>query len=262
MWIESAAWTRVRGRSVVVHGAALGRAPEPGTALLLQPAFGRALRAHAASVVMSARGAPHPALGIGLADLPDIEGPCFRGAIVHEEGVLLRVFSARIDGQRPRLYDAVRIELSGDTAWGLISMTLGIVTVAVVGGGLPLGASLWDCLRRLLPQTAEPIERDALAPLVIGDEMPGGLWAMPAVKHYDRGASSAVVLRSAGPASEGVAVARVGLGWRPAYLLEQQPGGLIQVDFAGGQGIVVDCIAARVRLFEEETWQSRSSRAS
>jgi hypothetical protein len=130
-------------------------------------------------------------LGIGLADLPEIEAPRFCGAIVHEEGVLLRVFSARLGAKRTRLYDAVRIELEGDTAWGLISITLGIVTVAVVGAGLPLGASLWEKLRRLVPQTAEPIEREALVPLTLGDRMPGGVWAMPAVTQYDRGESSA-----------------------------------------------------------------------
>jgi hypothetical protein len=163
MWIESAAWTKVRGRSLVVHGAALGRAPEPGTALLVQPASGPPLRAHAAGLVMSARGASQPGAGIGLAGLPEIDAQSLHDAIVHEEGVLVRVFRARLKDERPPLHDAVRIEMAGDTAWGLVSIGPNSVTVAVVGGGLPLGASLWSRLTRLVPQQAEPLERDALA---------------------------------------------------------------------------------------------------
>ena len=246
MWIESAAWTKIRGRSLVVQGAVLGRAPALGTALLVQPAFGRPLRAHAASMLISGRGAPPPAFGVGLADLPEIEAPRFRGALVHEEGVLLRVFSAHLKGKRARSYDAARIELEGDTAWGLISITLGIVTVAVVGGGLPLDASLWDRLRRLAPQTAEPIERDALVPLTFGNEMPDVLWAVPKIKDYTLGDfRQALVTASAGPASDVEALARVDDEWRPTALLEQQPGGLTQFEFGHGPGMIVNCIAAR-----------------
>ena len=244
-WIESAFWTKVRGRSLVVYGAALGRAPEMGTALLVQPAFAPALRAHAASIVMSGRGASPPGLGIGLAGLPEIDERCFRGAFVHEEGVLVRVFSARLKETRPRLYDTVRIEMPGDTGWGLISITLGIVTVAVVGGGLPLDASLWSRRARLVPQRAEAIERDALVPLVFGDKMLGELWAVPTLQDYAMGElRRALVVRPAGPVVDGRARALVDDDWRPAALLEQQASGITQFEIDTGPGMKVDCLAA------------------
>jgi hypothetical protein len=257
MWIESAAWNDVGQRALIVNGSCLGSAPEPGIPLLVEPAFGSPLRAHAADVVEAREGAPRSALM--LAGLPAIEAPRFRGAILHEEGVLLRVFSARLKTKRPRLYDALRIELVGDVAWGLLSISLGIVTVAVVGGGLPLDASLWSRLKRLVPETAGPIEREALVPLTFGKAFSGELWAVPTVKQYGRGSlGSAAVVRSAGPASsEGFAVVPVGEVWHTASFLEQQAEGLIHFDFEGSKVTGVDCVAAPARSHEEEeSWQS------
>jgi len=71
MWIESAAWNDVGQRALIVNGSCLGSAPEPGIPLLVEPAFGSPLRAHAADVVEAREGAPRSALM--LAGLPAIE---------------------------------------------------------------------------------------------------------------------------------------------------------------------------------------------
>jgi hypothetical protein len=213
----------------------------------VQPAFAPPLRAHAANIVMSAHGASQPALGVGLADLPEIDARRFCGAIVHEEGVLVRVYSARLKAKRPRLYDAVRIEMPGDTAWGLVSIVLGVVTVAVVGGGLPLDAGLWSRLVRLVPQKAEPIERDALVPLVFGEDVPDALWAVRTLEEYEYRVGDgrqALVTLPAGPTFDGYALALANDGWRRAKVLEQQPTGVTQFEMDGAPGTNVEYIAA------------------
>lgn len=251
MWIQSVKWSRVRRPTLFFFGPTLGPQPQPGDALLVLSAFGMTQRVRHSSVFMVPRGAEQANIGIGVEadEAPPEERP-FNGALICEEGVTVRFFSGRARRPLGRVQEAVQIELrGGDRAWGMISIRMGIATVAVVGGGLPSGADLWNRLVRLKPQRSDPIERENLEPLALCAHDPGLTWAQPALHMYPRGeAFLAVVTPPAGLAMPEPALALVDGQWQEASLLFQNAIGITQFQIERIPANDVVCVAPDLRM--------------
>lgn len=230
MWIEDASALRVRGPQVLLRGSPLGPAPEARDALVIHAPFSQPLRVHCKSVLSHPRGADDVRFTFGIDDGEMALEPrrCI-GAVIVEEGVVVRAFSARLRVPSAPFHAPARFDLGRDRAWGVISARRHLLNIVVVGGGLTAADEFWPRLQRIEPQGFPALEPAALERVSMPFELDGGVWQLPTLQTYAQGdGQSALVIPSTGPVTVESAKVFVDGEWRDSSLY-QQPGGLTQI---------------------------------
>lgn len=133
MWVTESS---VVGRGVVCSGPAFGPAPAAGQPLAVRSAFAADERVNFRAVLPVQRGGADGRISVLVSVEPTISAG-LRGALLHEEGVHVRVFSATLDAPWPRVTRATGIVSVGDDdAPALIQLDGRNLCVAVVGSSL------------------------------------------------------------------------------------------------------------------------------
>jgi hypothetical protein len=190
-----------------------------GKYVAMRGAFSGPLRVQVNSIANFHR--THDMYHVGL--LVDSNGllpATLRGAFLYEEGLLFRVFSARIN--RAPFSDAAAFRLVDGIARGIARVSQGILHAFVVGGGLAEGLDLWSNLKEIECLNGQRIQGSAIEPL-------GQTWAVPALRMYESQDETKIVTGSCGPATNEYPVAFLGAdGYILGEVLTQQASGLIQ----------------------------------
>jgi hypothetical protein len=143
-----------------------------------------------------------------------------RGAVVYEEGLLCRVFSAYVTCSS--FTGAAAFRLLDGTARGLVRVTQGILDAFVIGGGLAEGHDLWASLREIECLGGQRIQIHEIVPL-------GQAWVVPAMRMYESQDETKIVVASCGPATIDYPVAFVvSNDVVPGHVVAQQASGLVQ----------------------------------
>ncbi len=216
MMVEQALPVPKREGKLVLHGPMVGASPGQGQKLVVRGALGLSHEARFVGAELGGDGV--------VVDCRGLEADALRGALVHDESVLCRVFGGLLKGPAVRKSLPVRFELRHGKAFGILRMDGGVVTAAVVGGGLDREASLWEQLVRIVGQDGWSLSADDITP--IGAGWPVSL--LPST--YEREGGSVILARPCGPAEPGIDVyVQVDSKMTRASVLTQQAKGPVQV---------------------------------
>lgn len=244
MWIEDASALRVRGPQVLLRGSPLGPAPEARDALVIHAPFSRPLRVHCKSVLSHPRGANDLRFAFGIDDELGLEPRRCIGAVIVEEGVVVRAFTARLRVPSAPYHAPARFDLGRDRAWGLISVRRHLLNIVVVGGGLAAADDFWPRLQRIEPQGFPTLEAAALDRVSAPFALDGSVWQLPTLRTYPHGdGQSVLVIPSTGPVTVEAAKVFVDGEVRDSGLY-QQPGGLTQILLESGPEMDMTTVVA------------------
>jgi len=243
MWIEDAAATRVRGPQVLLHGAPLGPTPEARDALLIHAPFSPPLRVHCKSVLSHPRGATDLRFTFGIEQDPRWSPRQYVGAVIVEEGVLVRAYTARLREPSAPYRAPARFDLGRDRAWGLVSARRHLLNILVVGGGLAAAEDLWPLLVKIEPEGQPPLPRPSFEAVSLPFALGVGCWQLPTFRAYPRGDQTGLVVAPAGPVNVPSTHVLVDGEWR-ASALYQQENGLTQLSMESGPGMDTTTVMA------------------
>lgn len=247
MWIETAFATRVRGPQTLVSGIPLGRAPEIRDALRIYAPFSPPLRVHCKSVLSRPRGSEDMRFTLGIDGDLQTFPPQYVGAVIVEEGVIVRAFTARLRTRSAPYHAPARFDLRSDRAWGLVAARGHLLNILVVGGGLAADIDFWPSLMKIEPQDRPALEPSSLERISAPFTLDAGYWQLPTIQTYPRGAwESALVVPPAGPVTVESASVFVDGEWRDSNLY-QQPGGLTQIFLESGPDMDTTTVVAPLR---------------
>jgi hypothetical protein len=244
MWIEDASALRVRGPQVLLRGSPLGPAPEARDALVMHAPFSRPLRVHCKSVLSHPRGAEDARFAFGIDAELGLEARQCIGAVIVDEGVAVRAFTARLRAPSTPHHAPARFDLGRDRAWGLIAVRRHLLNIVVVGGGLAAAEDFWARLQRIEPQGFVALEPAMLERVSVPFALDGGAWEIPTLRTYAQGDErSALVIPSTGPVTVASAKVFVDGDWRDSDLY-QQADGLTQIMVESGPGMDTTTVVA------------------
>jgi hypothetical protein len=209
-----------------LSGPAIGRVPEASDPLRIYSPFSLPLRTKLRALGGRPRGATTTAIVIGVDAIPSLSVERLRGALISEEGVEVRTFTARTE--RPDALAApARFKLGDDHAWGLIRMTKNIVNFAVVGGGIGTH-DFWQDLELIRVEGwQKPLLAGELDPITAAET--DLLWQLPRFSTYPQSSDrSAFVLRPMGPVRDLTVPVWLGDRWEKVRVF-QSPTGVTQL---------------------------------
>jgi hypothetical protein len=212
-----------------LSGPAIGRVPELGDPLRICSPFAIPLRTKLRALGGTPRGTTTSAVTLGIGTIPSLHVEQLRGALICEEGVHVRTFTARTS--HPECLAApARFKLGDDHAWGLIRMLNGIVNLAVVGGGLGT-RDFWHDLELVrIEGRPHALSRGDLDPITTAET--DRLWQLPELTSYTPSSQRrAVAVRPMGPVKERYIDLWLGDRWEQADVF-QNDRGLTQVLFS------------------------------
>lgn len=244
MWIEDASATRVRGPQVLLSGSPLGPAPEARDALTIYAPFSPPRRAHCKSVLSHPRGSQDSRFAFGIEADPRLSPQQYTGAIIVEEGVVVRAFTARLRASSARTYAPARFDLGRDRAWGLVSLRRRLLNIVVVGGGLAAAEDFWPSLVKIEPQGLPALELSDIERISAPFALDAGYWQLPTLKTIPRSAwEVSLIVGPAGPV--GIEAARIFVDgeWRNSDVY-QQPSGLTQMRMESGPDMDTTTVVA------------------
>ena len=231
LWITNAGELNVRRPAYRLSGTALGRAPEPGQALVVAAPFCDRLRTRFRGYVTPTRAEPPGSVSLLVEPITEFPPESLEGALLIEEGVSYRSFAARV-GQIPSTTPTpARFDFGEDHGYGLVRIAQNFLDGILVGGGLG-DRSFWDTLRGIDRLSGSRILRSDLKPL-----SPEAVWAMPTIRNYGAGEDAEwIVVRSAGPVELDEAMVSIDGDWRRAGVLQQASGRVTQLRVPKGPG--------------------------
>lgn len=237
MWIEDASTTRVRGPQILLYGLPLGPAPEAHDTLTIYAPFSPPQRARCKSSLSHPRGAKELRFTFGIDGEPRLSPKQYIGAIVVEEGVMVRAFTARLRAPSALYRAPARFNLGRDRAFGLVSVRRHLLNIAVVGGGLAAAEDFWPSLVNIEPQGHPTLETSDIERLSTPFALDAGYWQLPTLTTIPRDEwNVSLVVAPAGPVNVESASVFVDGEWRASDVY-QQPNGLTQVRVEGGPGM-------------------------
>lgn len=206
---------------LLLRGPMLGPAPAPRAPLSVRGAFGLH-RARLGGVAAAHRGERAGNVAVLVTELAGA-APQYTGALVYEEGALVRVFSGLRSNASGFTQAQASFELEHDRAGGFVQLQGRVLNAFVVGGGLPEGESLWQRLRSIRVDGGTTIAANELSPLA-------DAWAIAPVTSYGPVGRRILVLARCGPAEPGRHVVSATEFIEGEVLQQQSRDGLVQIE--------------------------------